>query len=261
MIWGDNLLICLPGRNLSQTDHSYQQFTSGDMIWQQAEMAARKKLISSHILFISRRNHRYANFDFSDIIQPESTQIASFDVFLGYLQCSCYYRPEIRTSTIGLMLSAAASPLPPMSSRSAYTALTSEYALFPIAHTPVPSGLDPSSSRLRFELEHRVKVSSTGLTSAKVILSRIYSWLASAKDVMQRNTGFLLSVASQACFTFMNLAVKILSSIDPPITALEVCLLSITLLNGLIWWYSAYSRSNGTHEIFLSTLCLITEWI
>ena len=155
------------------------------------------------------------------------------------------------------MLSVAASLSPTsMSSRSAYTALTPEDAVFPIAHTPVPSGLNPSSSSLRFELEHEL----SELTSAEGILSRIHSWLASAKDVMQRNTGLLFFVAAQACLSFMNLAVKILNSIDPPITASEVCLLSIILLNGLIWWYSAYSHSNGTHKIFLSTLCL-TEWI
>ena len=66
MMWGDNFLMCLPGRNLSQTDCSYKQFTSGDMIWQQAEMATCKKVISSNI-FISCHNDWFANFNFSDI--------------------------------------------------------------------------------------------------------------------------------------------------------------------------------------------------
>jgi hypothetical protein len=84
-----------------------------------------------------------------------------------------------------------------MSSRRVYTAITPEYANSPTPHSP--SGLNPS---------------------------RIHSWLASAKDVVQRNIGLLLFIASQAFLAFMYLAVKILNTIDPPITALEVCLLS-----------------------------------
>ena len=116
------------------------------------------------------------------------------------------------------------------SNRSAYTAITPEYAVFPIAHTPIPSGLNPSSSGLHSDLEHEAPTT----TSAEEISSRIYSWLASAKDILQRNTGLLLFVASQACLSFMNLAVKILNSRDPPITALEVCLPFIILPKGPI---------------------------
>ena len=39
------------------------------------------------------------------------------------------------------------------------------------------------------------------------------------------NTGLLLVVASQVFFSLMNVAVKMLNSIDPPVTVLEVCLI------------------------------------
>ena len=110
-----------------------------------------------------------------------------------------------------------------MSSRSAYTAITPDYATFPAPQSSIPSGLNPSSSRLQSE-EH--ETSSLIAEEEGGIPSRIHSWLAAAKDVVQRNTGLLLFIASQAVFTFMNLAVKILNTIDPPVTALEVCLFS-----------------------------------
>ena len=119
-----------------------------------------------------------------------------------------------------------------MQSRSAYTAITPERANFPTPHSLIPSGLNPSSSRLQLESEHEVSSGSSLPVSVEKegsIPSRIHSWLASAKDVVQRNTGLLLFVASQAFITFMDLTVKILNTIDPPVTALEVCLLSYFL--------------------------------
>ena len=74
-----------------------------------------------------------------------------------------------------------------------------------------------SSSRDPSE-DHEESISSEG-----GVLPRIHRWLASANDVVQRNTGLLFVLASQAFFALMNVAVKILNSIDPPITALEVC--------------------------------------
>ena len=112
-----------------------------------------------------------------------------------------------------------------MSSRSAYTAITPEYANFPTPHNPIPADLNVSSSRLQSE-EHEA---SSPTVEEGSIPSRIHSWLASVKDVVKKNTGLLLAIASQAFFTFMNLAVKILNTIDPPITALEVCLSSYFL--------------------------------
>ena len=118
-----------------------------------------------------------------------------------------------------------------MSSRSAYTAITPEYANFPTPHSPIPSGLYPSSSRLQSE-EH--EASNLIVEEEGSIPSRIHTWFASAKDVVQRNTGLLLFIASQAFFTSMNLSVKILNTIDPPVTALEVCLLSFSEFIDLI---------------------------
>ena len=111
-----------------------------------------------------------------------------------------------------------------MSSRSTYTAITPEYANFPSPPSPIPSGLNPSSSRLQSE-EH--EASSLIVEEEGSIPSRIHSWLASAKEVVQKNTGLLLFIASQAFLSFMNVAVKILDTIDPPVTALEVCLFHI----------------------------------
>jgi len=112
-----------------------------------------------------------------------------------------------------LMLSAAAAsfPLASMSSRGAYTAITPEYADFAVPHTPIPSGLKPSSSRSRPSVEDEESISS-----------QRHGWLDSAKDFLQKNTGLLLFIASQAFITSMNLSVKILNSIDPPITPLEL---------------------------------------
>jgi hypothetical protein len=107
-----------------------------------------------------------------------------------------------------------------MSSRNAYAAITPEYTDFPISHTPIQSGLNPPSSRLHSELDEASSAEDEGGIS-----SRIHSWLAPALDIVQRNTGLLLFITSQLFATFMNLSVKILNNIDPPITALEVCLL------------------------------------
>jgi len=108
-----------------------------------------------------------------------------------------------------------------MSSRSAFTAITPEYAKFPPSQSPISSGLSPLYSRLPSQYEEH-GASSLGVEEEGSILSRIHSWLALAKDVMQRNTGLLLFIASQVFVTLMNLSVKILNTIDPPITALEL---------------------------------------
>ena len=131
-----------------------------------------------------------------------------------------------------------------MSSRSAYTAITPEYAKFPTLHSSISTDLNSSTSRLQSE---EPEASSLSVNEERGISSRIHSWLALAKDVVQRNTGLLLFITSQIFLTFMNLAVKILNTIDPPITAFEVCLLSY-FLNRSIWWYLAYKHSNGTQK-------------
>ena len=128
---------------------------------------------------------------------------------------------------IRVVRAAASFSFSSMSSRGTYIAITPEYANFPAPQNTIPSGLNTSSSKLQSE-EHEVSTLSIEEEGSS-IPSRIHSSLASAKDVVKRNTGLLLFVASQAFLTFMNLAVKILNTIDPPITALEVCLLSYFL--------------------------------
>ncbi|KAF8810383.1 hypothetical protein BYT27DRAFT_6493655 [Phlegmacium glaucopus] len=106
-----------------------------------------------------------------------------------------------------------------MSSRNAYTAITPEYADFPIPHTSIPSGLNPSSSKPHAEDHEEYIPSDEG---EGTVPSRIHSWLASANGVRQRNTGLLLVIASQVFLSLMNVAVKMLNSIDPPVTTLEL---------------------------------------
>ena len=122
---------------------------------------------------------------------------------------------------LGVPRAAASFSFSSMSSRSAYTAKTPEYAKFPTPHSSIPYGLIPLYSRLQSE-EH--EASSPNVEEGGSIPSRIHSWLASAKDVVQRNTGLLLFIVSQVFVTLMSLTVKILNTIDPPVTVLEVCL-------------------------------------
>ncbi|KAF5319494.1 hypothetical protein D9619_008739 [Psilocybe cf. subviscida] len=93
------------------------------------------------------------------------------------------------------------------STRTGYTALTPEFADFAIPHTPVPSA---SSSRLREalpETQHRRKLDA--------VWSR-------ARGLVNNNTGLLLVASSQAFFSSMNVAVKILNGIDPPVSTFEL---------------------------------------
>ena len=142
--------------------------------------------------------------------------------------CFCLGDPWYAGAAASFFFSSMSS-----TSRSAYTAVTPEYAKFPTPHSPIPTSLNPSSLRLHSE-EH--EAFSLSVEEERGTPSRIHSWLASTKDVLKRNTGLLLFITSQAFLTFMNLSVKILNTIDPPITALEVCFLSY-FLNPSIWWY------------------------
>lgn len=68
-----------------------------------------------------------------------------------------------------------------------------------------------------------------------------------AKAGVKTNAGLLLVAASQAFFSLMNVAVKKLNMIDPPVTALQVrlCLALIDMRNSILW--SAYLGSDGAH--------------
>jgi hypothetical protein len=97
-------------------------------------------------------------------------------------------------------------------SRNAYTALTPDYADFSIPHTvgapSDPAGRDPSGYEDDFEEERQ---------------SRWCAALGKAKATVKNNVGLLLVAASQAFFSMMNVAVKKLNSIDPPVETLQVC--------------------------------------
>jgi hypothetical protein len=96
----------------------------------------------------------------------------------------------------------------PMSSTYAYTALSPDYA--DLAQPTQDNAVQciPSSS-------------PSPVRTGK--WTRVYEAFASLKSIYQRNVGLLLVTASQMFFSLMNVAVKKLNSIDPPVSALEVC--------------------------------------
>lgn len=103
------------------------------------------------------------------------------------------------------------------SSRATYTALTPEYADFAIPHTPVGprSGLSISQA-------HDAEFDSHDVLSGGRKDGCVQRWLARARDTARNNTGLLLVASSQAFFSLMNVAVKKLNGIDPPVPTLEV---------------------------------------
>ena len=102
-------------------------------------------------------------------------------------------------------------------------AIIPEPANFPIPHKSlIPSSLNTSSSRQHFKLEDYEEEGD--------VIPQIHSGLALAKDATQRNTGLLLVLAAQAFFALMNILVKMLNNIDPPISTLEVCFSSYSVL-------------------------------
>ena len=104
------------------------------------------------------------------------------------------------------------------SSRATYTALTPEYADFAIPHTPVGphSGLSISQAHDDAEFD------SHGMLDSGRKHGCMRWWLVRARDTVRNNTGLLLVASSQAFFSLMNVAVKKLNGIDPPVSTLEV---------------------------------------
>lgn len=91
-----------------------------------------------------------------------------------------------------------------MTSRTTYVARTPDVTDFPASSfipTPLPSG---STSELN------------------VVNARWKELLSQASEIVASNAGLLLVAASQLFFSLMNLAVKKLNTIDPPVPALEV---------------------------------------
>ncbi|EKM74704.1 hypothetical protein AGABI1DRAFT_132961 [Agaricus bisporus var. burnettii JB137-S8] len=120
-----------------------------------------------------------------------------------------------------------------MSSTYAYTALSPDYADLaqPTQGKPVPD--IPSSS-------------PSSVRGGK--WTRVHDVFASLKSVYQRNVGLLLVVASQMFFSLMNVAVKKLNGIDPPVSALELIVVRmvITLICSI-----TYMLSTGVPDPFL----------
>ncbi|KAJ8456284.1 hypothetical protein ONZ45_g18783 [Pleurotus djamor] len=61
--------------------------------------------------------------------------------------------------------------------------------------------------------------------------------LCKIKEVLKRNVGLLLIVASQAFMSFMNVAVKKLNSLDPPVPALELVVVRMVMTYVLCMTY------------------------
>lgn len=100
-----------------------------------------------------------------------------------------------------------------MSSRNTYSALTPQHSVFPIAHssTVSSSGHDASSA-----VQHTWEPEET------TACSRIDRLRSQVQDVIRENTGLLLVTGSQAFLSMVNVAVKKLNDIDPPVPTLEV---------------------------------------
>lgn len=112
----------------------------------------------------------------------------------------------------------------PMSSTHAYTALSPDYADL----------AQPQSSR-------QVK---PPLNSPSQLLKRwpkLHHAAGVMRDLYARNTGLLLVLPSQLFFSLMNVAVKKLNNIDPPVSALQVCsgLFSIMMLSLISFDFSS----------------------
>ncbi|KAF9467671.1 EamA-like transporter family-domain-containing protein [Collybia nuda] len=112
--------------------------------------------------------------------------------------------------------------------RHAYTALTPDYAEFSIPRAAgTPSEQDPTL----FDVEIEEAAKS----------SRWCMILDKAKAKVKNNVGLLLVAGSQAFFSMMNVAVKKLNSIDPPVSTLQLVAIrmTITYICCLIYMYAA----------------------
>jgi hypothetical protein len=83
----------------------------------------------------------------------------------------------------------------------------------PASRTAQPQETDP--------LIPRRDTDGTNSTSPPIV-GLWANFRSMTKDVYRRNVGLSLIVGAQGFFALMNLAVKKLNSIDPPVSALEV---------------------------------------
>lgn len=132
-----------------------------------------------------------------------------------------------------------------MASRSAFTALTPGTPAFPLSaispsspnsrttrgyarlndddrapptHDFIPA---PTTARI-WRPKHRSKLSSLSALDLEEIRGRGTSILDSVREFRHRNAGLLLIALAQAFFAFMNVSVKLLNDLDPPVPPLEV---------------------------------------
>lgn len=155
----------------------------------------------------------------------------------------------------------SSTPMSISTSRNAYTALTPECADFAIPHTAVgdqhqqvPSTLHSAtlgSSVVDSDWRGEENEGIPGICG----LARIRALQVRVREVLDSNTGLLLVAASQAFLSLVNVAVKKLNGIDPPVPTLEVCF-SLFLVSGsrafessmlmYLCCTTACSSSNGT---------------
>ncbi|KDR72929.1 hypothetical protein GALMADRAFT_252278 [Galerina marginata CBS 339.88] len=138
-----------------------------------------------------------------------------------------------------------------MSSRNAYTALTPEYAEFAILHTPTagPSNSSYETSTVPPRFEHAIGSDEDFEPDEGVErVSTVHVLREKIVEFFRSNTGLLLVAGAQAFLSFMNVAVKILNGIDPPVPTLE--LVAVRMLITYICCM-AYMLSMGIPDPFL----------
>ena len=84
----------------------------------------------------------------------------------------------------------------------------------------VQSTLSPGVQSISLSDDDRCLVEEPSQSWWSTILSPV-------KVAANKNAGLLLVIAAQAFFSFMNVSVKILNTIDPPISAMQVCALPL----------------------------------
>lgn len=151
---------------------------------------------------------------FSDLISPSRNTVVQCRSADGALPAPVYvsslaFDPPAALTKLTLLFVAASRNAVMSNSRNAYTALTPDYADFSIPHrVGTPSEQDPTGYEVDFEEEAK--------------LSRWRAALGKAKTTVKNNVGLLLVAGSQAFFSMMNVAVKKLNTIDPPVSTLQV---------------------------------------
>ncbi|TFK38435.1 EamA-like transporter family-domain-containing protein [Crucibulum laeve] len=110
-----------------------------------------------------------------------------------------------------------------MSSRTAYTALTPDYADFAIPSSATAAAPPPDSPRGASPFP------SDDIYENDEPQSKMRKMYDKVKDGFKANTGLLLVTASQAFLSLMNVAVKKLNNIDPPVGVLELVVVRMVI--------------------------------